>query len=123
MFDMGNLTAIQNATTIAIQQQHRLSDTIKAGNGPDDRQDDPKLRSACQGMESLFIDYLLKQMRTTVDKSGFISGGQAEEIFTSMLDTELAKEASTRGGIGLADVLYNQLKKFGEAQPGEAENI
>ena len=110
MFDLGNLTAIQNATAISTEQQHRLSDTIRPGNRLGERQDDPKLRSACQGMESLFINYLLKQMRATVDKSGFLSGGQAEEIFTSMLDTELSKQASIRGGIGLADILYNQLK-------------
>jgi len=110
MFDTGNLIAIQNATAISTEQQQRLSGATKPGDRLDDRQGDSKLRSACQGMESLFINYLLQQMRATVDKSGFLSGGQAEEIFTSMLDTELSKEASARGGVGLADILYNQLK-------------
>ena len=109
-FDMGNLAAIQHTAAITTGQQHRLADAIKSGHRVEDDQDDPKLRSACQEMESLFINHLFKEMRATVDKSGFISGGQAEEIFTSMLDTELSKEASTQGGLGLADVLYNQLK-------------
>jgi Rod binding domain-containing protein len=47
--------------------------------------DDPKLRAACAEMESLFISHLIKEMRATVEKSGFIDGGQAEEIFTSLL--------------------------------------
>ena len=61
-------------------------------------------------MESLFLHYLLKEMRSTIDKSGFISGGRAEEIYTSMLDSEMAKEAARKGGIGLAELLLRQLE-------------
>ena len=53
-------------------------------------QTDPALRDACLQMESLFIHHLLKEMRATIDKSGFISGGRAEEIYTSMMDAETA---------------------------------
>ena len=67
------------------------------------------LQAACQEMESLFLSYLLKEMRATINRSGFISGGTAEEIFTSMLDTELAKGISGRGGIGLSKLLLDQL--------------
>ncbi len=75
----------------------------------EDNQTDPALRDACLKMESLFIHHLLKEMRATIDKSGFISGGRAEEIYTSMLDAETANRISNRGGIGLADMLLNQL--------------
>jgi len=71
--------------------------------------DDPKLRAACVEMESLFITHLLKEMRATVEKSGFIDGGQAEEIFTSLLDVEISKKMSTAGGIGLSAILLEQL--------------
>lgn len=74
-----------------------------------DNQSDPALRDACLKMESLFIHHLLKEMRATIDKSGFISGGRAEEIYTSMMDAETANKISTRGGIGLADMLLDQL--------------
>ena len=81
---------------------------------------DPKLESACAEMESLFINYLLKEMRATVNKSGFISGGRAEEIFTSLLDVELSKRISEQGGIGLSSILLDQLSEpFGkEEDPG-----
>ena len=48
-------------------------------------------------------------MRASVEKSGFIDGGQAEEIFTSLLDVEISKKMSTAGGIGLSDLLLEQL--------------
>jgi peptidoglycan hydrolase FlgJ len=72
---------------------------------------DPQLRNACAEMESLFINYLLQEMRATVDKSGFLGGGRAEEIFTSLLDEELSKEISASGGIGLSSMLLEQLGK------------
>lgn len=72
-------------------------------------QKDPELRNACLQMESLFIHHLMKEMRAAIHKSGFISGGRAEEIYTSMLDAETANNISARGGIGLAEMLLHQL--------------
>lgn len=72
-------------------------------------QEDPQLKEACTQMESLFLSYMLKEMRATVEKSGFISGGQAEEIFTSLLDVEISKKMAARGGIGLSTLLMQQL--------------
>jgi Rod binding domain-containing protein len=48
-------------------------------------------------------------MRATIDKSGFISGGRAEEIYTSMMDAETANRIANRGSMGLADMLLHQL--------------
>ncbi|UCF95337.1 MAG: rod-binding protein [Desulfobacterales bacterium] len=69
------------------------------------------LQTACREMESLFISYLLQEMRATVNKSGLISGGPAEDLYTFMLDAELARKIAQRGGIGLANILQNQLEK------------
>ena len=70
---------------------------------------DPKLAAACNDMEALFIHHMLSEMRKTVPKSGFIDGGRAEEIYTSLMDTELAKEMAGSGGLGLSAILQEQL--------------
>jgi flagellar protein FlgJ len=88
--------------------------SINASRKDASGQQDSKLQSACQEMESVFINYLLKEMRATIDKSGFMSESQAEKIYTSMLDAEMAKEAATRGGIGLAKLLLDQLSTEAE---------
>lgn len=67
-----------------------------------------KLQEACAEFESLFIFYLLKEMRATIPKSGLIGGGIEEEIYTSILDSRLAKELSSRGGIGISAILFDQ---------------
>jgi len=82
---------------------------ISKRNRKDENGIDPELREACVQMESLFIHHLLKEMRATIHKSGFISGGQAEEIYTSMLDAEMAVKISKTRGIGLAEMLLHQL--------------
>ena len=90
-------------------QNQRVDHRLKSIKYHTADKDDPRLRAACAEMESLFISHLLKEMRATVEKSGFIDGGQAEEIFTSLLDVEISKKMSTAGGIGLSAILLEQL--------------
>jgi Rod binding domain-containing protein len=68
-----------------------------------------RLREACSEFEALFINMLFKELRATVGKSGLMDGGQAEEVYTGMMDTEMARDLAAKGGIGLADILYRQL--------------
>jgi len=76
------------------------------------------LREAASEFESLFINQMLKSMRDTITKSDLFHGGNAEEIYTSMLDTELSKNMARSGGIGLADMLLRQLSNGTvEAEP------
>jgi peptidoglycan hydrolase FlgJ len=79
---------------------------------------DPALRSACEGMEALFITHMLSEMRKTVPKSDFLGGGRAEEIYTSLMDVELAKQMAGAGGLGLSSGLLEQLSRNGAA-PGK----
>ena len=90
-------------------QNQKVGSALKAAKNHAADQADPQLRAACTEMESLFINYLFKEMRATIDKSGFISGGRAEEIFTSMLDVEQSRKISVAGGIGLSAILLEQL--------------
>ena len=74
-----------------------------------------KLKQACSELESLFIYYLVKEMRATVPKSGLIGGGSAEENYTSMLDIQLSKDIAEKRGIGISiaifERLYHQVEK------------
>lgn len=79
------------------------------GSTPDSSQ--RELAQACQDLESLFLTYLLKEMRETIPKDGLLSGGKAEEIYTSLADAELAKELAAGGGIGISRVLLAQLSR------------
>jgi flagellar protein FlgJ len=60
-------------------------------------------------MEALFIHHMLSEMRKTVVKSGLIDGGRAEEVYTSLLDAEMAKGMARSESLGLSSMLLEQL--------------
>ena len=75
------------------------------------KKNEAELMQSCKEMESLFVSQLMKEMRATIPKSGFLDGGNAENIYTSMLDDQYAKEIAQNGSLGLADSLYRQLSE------------
>lgn len=83
------------------------------------RESQKELKAAAAEFESLFINQMLKNMRDTVVKSELFHGGNAEEIYTSMLDTELSKSMANSGGIGLADMLLRQFSGAGNEAASE----
>lgn len=76
---------------------------------------DKKLKEVGELYEKHFLRELVKSMRTTVPKSGFIQESQAEKIFSEKLDEEYVEQWGKQGGIGLGKLIYKQLvERFGE---------
>lgn len=71
---------------------------------------DKKLREACQGFEAMFMELMYKKMRDTVPEDSLFGDSNAHKIWQSMLDSEMMQAAAKSGGMGLGDMLYNQLK-------------
>ena len=70
-----------------------------------------KLVKVSQDFESVFLGYLLKSMRDTVPKNEMMGHSRESEIFGSMRDEEMAKNLAKAGGIGLAKLMVDQLKR------------
>jgi len=72
-----------------------------------------RLEKATEEFETLFMEQMLKSMRSTIkDEDGLIKKGKGEELFSEMLDKEYAKMASQGdNGLGLKDVLMDHLVK------------
>ena len=70
---------------------------------------DAKLRAACKGMEAMFLNMLLTEMRKAVPPDPLLGQSNQQDIMQSMLDSEMTKNMSQAGGVGLADMLYRQL--------------
>lgn len=69
-----------------------------------------KLREACEGFESVFIQKMWQEMRNTLPKNGLLHG-RDEQYWQDMYDQELSKSMTSAGGIGLADMMYEQLSR------------
>lgn len=76
---------------------------------PSQAQDEAKLMDACKQFETLYLTQMLGQMSKT-GGSGLMGGGQGEEMFQGMLNEERAKSMAQDGGIGLANILFQQMK-------------
>ena len=68
------------------------------------------LTETAQQFEAMFLQLVMKSMRATVTKSDLMSS-QAMDTYESLYDRELATVLARRGGIGLADMLTQQLDK------------
>jgi len=69
-----------------------------------------QIRQAAEMFESYFLNLMFSGMRNiNWDEDGFIPRGNAERIFTEMLDEVFSDKAAAQGGFGLADMIYAQM--------------
>ncbi len=89
-----------------------LNPSFKTDTSQTERaKNDAELKKACADFESVFVQKMLEGMRKTIPKSGLLDGGMQEEIYTSMFDEELSKLVANGKGMGLGDMLYQQMQK------------
>ncbi|MDZ7640722.1 MAG: rod-binding protein [Desulfurivibrio sp.] len=74
-----------------------------------DKQRDHQLRQACSDFESIILQKFLKMARESAPEGGLLDGGHAEEMYRSMQDQELAQQMAAGPGMGLGDLLYQQI--------------
>lgn len=78
----------------------------KKGKVPEDE----KLKKACRDFESIFLYYVLKTMRKSIPKGGYLEGGVGQGIFQEMMDEKLAEKISRTGRMGIWEMLYRDLR-------------
>ncbi len=101
--------ALDQAAQNDLVQRKIQMDALRARLG-DGRDEKAKLRESCEGFESIFLQKMWEQMRKNVSKEGYLHS-KDEEAYQSMFDVELCKKMTSAGGIGLADMLYEQLSQ------------
>lgn len=111
-----NITKLENAKKQYGNAKFSIGDVSSENNNVISKYDKDfekkRLRQVSEDFEALMINQMLKEMRKTVDKSGLIDGGMAEQIFEDMLYDEYAKEFSKTKTFGLADIIYKQMEKY-----------
>ena len=73
-------------------------------------QSDEELKNASEQFEALLLNFMIKEMRSTVPESGLFERSMAEEIFTGMLDEQMAGKMAKNGDVGLSRLIFDQLK-------------
>jgi peptidoglycan hydrolase FlgJ len=100
LVDAGNLSSLQQAA---------------AAHNPQ------ALKQAAQQFESLFTSMVLKSMRQA-SFSDPLFGSDQENLYQDMYDDQIAAEISKGRGLGLADMLVQQLRRSGLAGTASGAN-
>lgn len=107
-----NIGIIQNRDNTFVPKVSPLGTSgrsILSLTGDTTKTDKEKLSILAREFESIFTNQMLKTMRSTISKNDLINGGPAEEMFTSMLDEEMAREMAFSQNSGLSKALEEQL--------------
>ena len=77
------------------------------------------IEKVSRDFESVFLHKLLTAMRKTVPKSGLLDSF-ASDMYQSMMDEEMAKEMSTKKGMGMGEMIYNELSNINRVRRGQS---
>jgi flagellar protein FlgJ len=71
--------------------------------------DRTKVKELSKQFESVFLEIVMRSMRNTIPKSELVEGGNAEDIYKGMLDTEYSKMMANTNTSKLAGDIERQL--------------
>ncbi|MFN8009150.1 MAG: peptidoglycan DD-metalloendopeptidase family protein [Terriglobia bacterium] len=86
-----------------------LRHTLELGNQSSETERLNQLRTASQQFEALFVGYMLKVMRSTVDADDEESKALGKDIYMDMFDNEIASNIAKNRSLGIGELLYQQL--------------
>ena len=99
----------------------RLAGALKTGGKA--AEDDARLKKACQEMESVFLNMLLKSMRSTIAKTELGGSTLQQDTMQSMFDMEMTRNMAAAGGVGIADMMYRSLTRSSQAAAATAPTV
>jgi soluble lytic murein transglycosylase-like protein len=85
---------------------------IQGRSAPDKPLDGPerqRLQKAAREFEAVFVAYMFKSMRGSVQKSGLLGEGFGGDMMDSLLDMELGRQMSRTSSFGLAEMLWRKV--------------
>ena len=87
--------------------------TVKKGSQTPQTEEEQELLGACKKFEAYFLEQIFKEMEKTVPKSEFSSGSTSQlvDYFKDDAIQKLAEQSTETRGLGLAEKLYEQMKR------------
>ena len=92
-------------------QLEKIRSGIAQAQGPDGETRLRELKKATQEFEAVFIGYMLKVMRSTVEPADEEGGALGKDIYLSMFDQEIALQMARNSSLGIGEMMYRQLEQ------------
>ncbi len=77
------------------------------------------IEKVARDFESVFINKLFESMRKAIPKSDLFNSS-AMDMYQSMTDQEMAKKMSERKGMGIGEMVYNDLSRLNKVSRGKS---
>jgi flagellar protein FlgJ len=88
---------------------HIAAEPSTAGRATDPAQE-KKIKKVAADFEAMLVFQLIKTMRQSAPRNGFLKPSQAQQTYEMMLDQKIAEELAQKGGgVGLQKMLHNQM--------------
>lgn len=97
-------------TQVKNSQTDKIKNTV---SGDYSKASDDELMDACKQFESYFLEQVFKEMQKTIPKNSEsdTSTSNLVDYFKDSTIQELASESTDRNSLGLAQMLYEQMKR------------
>lgn len=111
--DIGGISSMYSDITATQAESRRLekmkADWKESQKGSDDEQ----LLDVCKQFESYFLEQVFKEMQKTVPETeySFQATGTMVDYYKDQMVQEIASMSTEKDGLGLAQTLYEQLKR------------
>jgi Rod binding domain-containing protein len=116
---MGPIQPAQLQKTLFSQMSEKNLERLRNDSGFGKMEAEKDIEKVSRDFESVFLNKLLSSMRKTIPKSGLLDSF-ASDMFQSMMDEEMSKEMSKNKGMGMGEMIYNDLSKISRIGRGQA---
>ena len=93
-----------------INNNNDVVTSLKGNIEKSKQQRDKELKETCAAFEGMFMQMMMKTMRSASIESDLIKKSNGEKIFTDLLDQEYVNIATKNEATGLGGTLYQYLK-------------
>ena len=108
---MGPIQPAQLQKNLFSQMSEKNLERLRNESGFGKMDAEKDIEKVSRDFESVFLNKLLSSMRKTIPKSGLLDSF-ASDMFKSMMDEEMSKEMSKNKGMGMGEMIYNDLSKI-----------
>jgi len=91
----------------------RLRSSSEFGKGASQK----KMEKVARDFEAVFINKLFESMRKAIPKSDLLDSS-AMNMYQTMMDQEMAKDLSKQKGMGMGEMVYNDLSRMNKLLRG-----
>ncbi|MCI9277918.1 hypothetical protein D7X48_10595 [bacterium D16-50] len=112
MIDYSDVASMYGSTyaNAANQTANKLQNTLDGVKGTASKDE---LMDACRQFEAYFVEQMFKSMMKTVPSEGNTSNYTSTmmDYYKDQMVQSMAEESTAQGGFGLAQMLYEQMKR------------